>query len=116
MLGSLLCLVVPVASARPSTPSPFVVVAAENFWGSIAAQLAGDRATVESIIVNPATDPHSYEPTAANARAVTVYPMAIVNGIGYDKRPRSFSPPTPPASGSCSTSSTARTAPRRCSR
>jgi zinc/manganese transport system substrate-binding protein len=59
-------------------------VAAENFWGSIAAQLAGDRATVESIIVNPATDPHSYEPTAADARAMAESRMAIVNGIGYD--------------------------------
>jgi len=60
------------------------VVAAENFWGSIAAQLAGDRATVQSIIVNPDTDPHSYEPTPGDARTMAVSQMAIVNGIGYD--------------------------------
>ena len=29
------------------------VVAAENFWGSIAAQLGGDKVTVQSIIANP---------------------------------------------------------------
>ena len=46
------------------------VVAAENFWGSIAAQLAGDRADVTSIITNPATDPHDYEPTPHDARRV----------------------------------------------
>jgi zinc/manganese transport system substrate-binding protein len=40
----------------------FQVVAAENFWGSIAKQLAGTKASVTSIIVNPGTDPHSYEP------------------------------------------------------
>jgi len=62
----------------------FQVVAAENFWGSIAAQLAGDRASVASIIVNPATDPHSYEPTAQDARTLAGAQMAIVNGIGYD--------------------------------
>jgi zinc/manganese transport system substrate-binding protein len=62
----------------------FEVVAAENFWGSIAAQLAGDRARVSSIIVNPHTDPHSYEPTAQDARTMAGARLAIVNGIGYD--------------------------------
>jgi zinc/manganese transport system substrate-binding protein len=62
----------------------FEVVAAENFWGSIAAQLAGEKADVTSIIVNPATDPHSYEPTARDARTIAGAQMAIVNGLGYD--------------------------------
>ncbi len=61
------------------------VVAAENFWGSIAAQLGGDRVQVRSIIVNPATDPHSYEPTAADARTMAGARLAIVNGVGYDE-------------------------------
>jgi zinc/manganese transport system substrate-binding protein len=60
------------------------IVAAENFWGSIAAQLAGEKADVTSIIVNPATDPHSYEPTARDARTMAGAQMAIVNGLGYD--------------------------------
>ncbi|WP_035795374.1 metal ABC transporter solute-binding protein, Zn/Mn family [Kitasatospora mediocidica] len=60
------------------------VVAAENFWGSIAAQLGGDHVKVTSIITNPDTDPHSYEPTAADGRTVAGAQYAIVNGIGYD--------------------------------
>lgn len=60
------------------------VVAAENFWGSIARQLGGERVAVSSIIVNPDTDPHSYEPTAADARTLAGARLAIVNGIGYD--------------------------------
>jgi zinc/manganese transport system substrate-binding protein len=60
------------------------VVAAENAWGSIAAQLGGAKAQVRSILVNPAVDPHSYEPTAADARAFAVAQLAIVNGLGYD--------------------------------
>jgi zinc/manganese transport system substrate-binding protein len=60
------------------------VVAAENFWGSIASQLGGSRVAVSSIIVNPDTDPHSYEPTAADARTIAGARLAIVNGIGYD--------------------------------
>jgi len=61
------------------------VVAAENFWGSIAAQLGGAKVQVHSIIVNPATDPHSYEPTAADARTIAGARLAIVNGVGYDE-------------------------------
>ncbi|MDH6114500.1 zinc/manganese transport system substrate-binding protein [Kitasatospora sp. MAP12-15] len=60
------------------------VVAAENFWGSIARQLGGDHVKVTSIITNPDTDPHSYEPTAADGRTVAGAQYAIVNGIGYD--------------------------------
>jgi zinc/manganese transport system substrate-binding protein len=63
----------------------FQVVAAENFWGSIAGQLAGDRAHVQSIIVNPNTDPHSYQPTAQDAREMAGANVAIVNGVGYDE-------------------------------
>jgi zinc/manganese transport system substrate-binding protein len=60
------------------------VVAAENFWGSIASQLGGSKVSVQSIIVNPNTDPHSYEPTPGDARTMAGGKLAIVNGIGYD--------------------------------
>jgi zinc/manganese transport system substrate-binding protein len=60
------------------------VVAAENFWGSIASQLGGSRVLVKSVIVNPDTDPHSYEPTASDGVGLAESQMAIVNGIGYD--------------------------------
>jgi len=59
-------------------------VAAENFWGSIATQLAGSKAKVTSIIVNPNTDPHSYDPSPADARTFAGAQFAIINGIGYD--------------------------------
>ena len=60
------------------------VVAAENFWGSIAAQLGGTKVTVHSIVSNPATDPHDYEPTPGDAVSVARAGMVIYNGIGYD--------------------------------
>ena len=52
------------AAISSASTSGVTVVAAENFWGSIAGQIAGNRANVQSIITNPAQDPHSYEPTA----------------------------------------------------
>ena len=60
------------------------VVAAENFWGSIASQLGGDRVTVTSIIDNPNADPHDYEPTTEDARAMAASNFVIENGVGYD--------------------------------
>ena len=60
------------------------VVAAENFWGSIAAQVGGDRVDVTSVIASPATDPHDYEPTANDARLIARSGYFIVNGAGYD--------------------------------
>jgi zinc/manganese transport system substrate-binding protein len=67
------------------TQGKFLVVAGENFWGSIATQLAGDKAQVRSIIVNPETDPHSYNPTASDGTLIAQSKLAIVNGVGYDK-------------------------------
>ena len=83
LLAAVALAVAPARAARPARGT-LNVVAAENFWGSIASQLAGDRATVESIIVNPDTDPHTYEPTPSDARTMAVSELAIVNGIGYD--------------------------------
>ncbi|MGB0091417.1 MAG: zinc ABC transporter substrate-binding protein [Solirubrobacteraceae bacterium] len=71
-------------SAGGSSSGKLQVVAAENFWGSIATQLGGSKVAVQSIIVNPNTDPHSYEPTASDGVVLAKSQMAIVNGIGYD--------------------------------
>ncbi len=61
------------------------VVAAEDFWGSVAEQLGGNRVEVTSIITNPAADPHDYEPTSEDARTLAGAQISIVNGIGYDE-------------------------------
>jgi zinc/manganese transport system substrate-binding protein len=60
------------------------VVAAENFWGSLARQLGGPHVKVTSIIDNPDADPHDYEPTAADGRAIAAAELVIINGVGYD--------------------------------
>ncbi len=39
---------------------------------------------VTSIIDNPDADPHDYEPTASDARAVAMADLTLVNGVGYD--------------------------------
>jgi zinc/manganese transport system substrate-binding protein len=60
------------------------VVAAENFWGSIATQIGGDKVHVVSIVTNPGTDPHDYEPKPEDAKKIAVANYVILNGAGYD--------------------------------
>jgi zinc/manganese transport system substrate-binding protein len=60
------------------------VVAAENFWGSLAEQLGGSRVKVTNIINNPDADPHDYEATVDDGRAIATAQLVIVNGVGYD--------------------------------
>ena len=60
------------------------VVAAENVWGSLAAQLGGAHVSVRSVIDNPDADPHDYEPTPSDGRALAAARYVIVNGAGYD--------------------------------
>ncbi len=72
------------SAAATASAGGMRVVAVENFWGSIASQLAGSKASVQSIIVNPAQDPHTYEPTPTDARSLATAQLVIANGIGYD--------------------------------
>ena len=68
----------------PADHAPIRVVAAENFWGSIAEAIGGRLVVVFSIIANPTIDPHSYEPTANDAKKFAGADLALVNGLGYD--------------------------------
>lgn len=60
------------------------VVAAENVWGSLAAQIGGDDVDVTSVISDPSADPHLYETGVQNAAAIAKADVVIVNGLGYD--------------------------------
>jgi zinc/manganese transport system substrate-binding protein len=68
-----------------STSSPKIqVVAAENFWGSLMGQVCGIHCNVTSIVTDPNADPHEYEASSTDAKAVSNARIVIVNGVGYD--------------------------------
>lgn len=72
------------SSSNPQSGSKLQVVAAESFWGDIAARLGGDRVQVTTVIAGSAADPHDYEPTAADSRSFAKADYVIVNGADYD--------------------------------
>jgi zinc/manganese transport system substrate-binding protein len=71
-------------TASAASQPTLTVVAAENFWGSIVTQLAGNKAKVASIITNPDTDPHDYEAKPSDGRTIASAKYVVENGIGYD--------------------------------
>jgi len=82
--------IVAVALAGCASPAPaddaegLSVVASTNVYGDIAQSLAGDLATVTSIIDSAAIDPHSYEASAQDQLAIANADIVIENGGGYD--------------------------------
>jgi zinc/manganese transport system substrate-binding protein len=79
-----LLLALAVLGATESLPAATQIVAAENFYGSVAAQIAGPSAEVTSILSNPNQDPHEFQTDAATAKAVADADIVIYSGIGYD--------------------------------
>ena len=77
----------PVGTPSPANTSGLVinVVAAENFWGSLVAQLGGAHTNVLSIITDPNTDPHEYESNDSDAIAIKHAQYVILNNVGYDQ-------------------------------
>jgi zinc/manganese transport system substrate-binding protein len=64
--------------------TPITVVAAENFYGDVAQQIAGPDVTVTSILSNPDDDPHMFEASASVARALSAARIVVANGADYD--------------------------------
>lgn len=73
--------------SAPATPAdgPITIVASTNVWGSVAEAVAGNLATVTSLISDPSADPHSYEASPADAAAVAEASLVVYNGGGYDQ-------------------------------
>ena len=75
--------------AMPAAPAgaqsgPVHLVAAENFWGNIAAQIGGRDVQVTSLITSPTADPHLFETNAQDAALLAEAQVVIENGAGYD--------------------------------
>lgn len=77
-------LLLPSRVAAVPDGSRLQVVAAENVYGNLVAQLGGPHVAVTSILTDPNADPHLYEPGARNGLAVARAGLVVQNGLGYD--------------------------------
>src|SRR5262245_12993907 len=60
------------------------VVTSTNVYGDIVRQIAGDKASVTSIVSSPDADPHSFEADVRNQLALSRADIVVENGGGYD--------------------------------
>lgn len=72
-------------AAKQSSSGKIQVVTSTDFYGEVARAVVGNKGTVHSVINQPATDPHDYEPTPKVAKTVHQANVVVANGIGYDR-------------------------------
>jgi zinc/manganese transport system substrate-binding protein len=88
MLKLALCIAAAILLTRPAGAQPasavISIVAAENFYGDVAQQLAGPDATVTSVLSNPDEDPHLFEASPSVARNLSAAAIVVYNGADYD--------------------------------
>ena len=72
------------ASPSSARSGPLQVVTSINQWQSLAVDLGGDQARVDTILSNTSTDAHDYEPTTADIARISRADLVIVNGAGID--------------------------------
>ena len=88
MLKLALCIAAAISLTKPaaaqSATATISIVAAENFYGDVAQQLAGSEASVNSILSNPDQDPHLFEASPSVARSLSAAAIVIYNGADYD--------------------------------
>ncbi|HXD70530.1 MAG TPA: zinc ABC transporter substrate-binding protein [Gaiellales bacterium] len=69
---------------QPARNGRLPVVAAENAYGSIAAQIGGRQVALTSILNDPAADPHLFTADTTTGLSVARAALVIQNGAGYD--------------------------------
>ncbi|EPC27941.1 metal ABC transporter solute-binding protein, Zn/Mn family [Lacticaseibacillus paracasei] len=72
------------AKQSSSNGNKIQVVASLDFYGEVAKAVGGNKVSVQSIINNPAVDPHDYEPTTKVGKSVASADLVVASGIGYD--------------------------------
>lgn len=60
------------------------VVASTDVWGSVAATVVGNHATVTSIVSGTVEDPHSFEASPAQVAQIADASLVVYNGDHYD--------------------------------
>lgn len=81
---SAIAMLVAIGFTTPSIAKPLHIIAAENFYGSVAKQMGGNFVKVTSILNQPDQDPHLFNLTPSVAKTLEQGDLIIYNGLGYD--------------------------------
>ena len=67
-----------------TSSSKLRAVGAENQYANVIAQIGGRFVSVEAVVSNPNTDPHSFETSTSDAQEIASAQLIVQNGVGYD--------------------------------
>lgn len=73
------------SDAPPCPVAPVEVVASVDQWGQIVSTLGGACADVTTLLASSSVDPHSYEPSPADAAEFGDAQLIVINGGHYDE-------------------------------
>jgi zinc/manganese transport system substrate-binding protein len=59
-------------------------VGAENQYANVMTQIGGRYVSVDAVMSNPNTDPHTFEASTSVAQSVAAARLIVQNGVGYD--------------------------------
>jgi zinc/manganese transport system substrate-binding protein len=68
----------------PSFAQSVKIIAAENFYGTVAKAIGGEHVEVKSILSRPDQDPHLFEVTPRTVQGLNQADLIVYNGLGYD--------------------------------
>ena len=71
-------------SQKPKKSSKISIMTTTNVYADIAQNVVGKYGKAEAIIKNPNADPHDFEPTTNDAKALSNADIVVANGLGYD--------------------------------
>ncbi len=68
----------------PAAAAPVQAIGVENQYADVIAAIGGSYVTVNAIVTNPNTDPHTFEASPQVARQFAGADLIVENGLGYD--------------------------------
>lgn len=83
-LTGLLFLMLSGCSQKPEKNAKISIMTTTNVYADIAKNVVGKYGTAEAIIKNANADPHDFEPTTDDAKALSNADIVVANGLGYD--------------------------------
>lgn len=83
-LIGLVLLLLSACTQKPQKSSKISIMTTTNVYADIAQKVVGKYGTAQAIIKNANADPHDFEPTTNDAKALSNADIVVANGLGYD--------------------------------
>ncbi|RMC23712.1 metal ABC transporter substrate-binding protein [Lactobacillus sp. ESL0245] len=80
----LLMLTLTGCSSQSKKTDKISIMTTTNVYADIAKNVVGKYGTAQAIIKNANVDPHDFEPTTNDAKAMSQADIVVANGLGYD--------------------------------